>query len=63
MYGSNFILLYAAVQFSHLHSVKRMSIPYCIFLPLCHRLFQIEASVLFSFFNFFLIYFFKLVGG
>ena len=30
---SNFILLYVAVQFSQNHLLKRLSLPYCIFLP------------------------------
>ena len=30
---SNFILLHVAVQFSQLHLLKRLSLPYCIFLP------------------------------
>ena len=29
----NFILLYGAVQFSQHHLWKRLSLPYCIFLP------------------------------
>ena len=37
MYGvrkcSNFILLHVAVQFSHHHLLKRLSLPHCIFLP------------------------------
>ena len=39
MYGvrklSNFILLCVAVQFFHHHSLKRLSLPHCIFLPPC----------------------------
>ena len=30
---SNFILLHVAVQFSQHHLLKRLSLPYCIFLP------------------------------
>ena len=30
---SNFILLHVAVQFSQHHSLKRLSLPHCIFLP------------------------------
>ena len=30
---SNYILLYAAVQFSQYHLLKRLSLPHCIFLP------------------------------
>ena len=30
---SNFILLHVAVQFSQHHLLKRLSFPYCIFLP------------------------------
>ena len=30
---SNFILLHVAVQFSQHHSLKRLSLPYCMFLP------------------------------
>ena len=30
---SNFILLHVAVQFSHLHLLKRLSFLHCIFLP------------------------------
>ena len=30
---SSFILLHVAVQFSEHHLLKRLSLPYCIFLP------------------------------
>ena len=30
---SNYILLHVAVQFSWHHSLKRLSLPHCIFLP------------------------------
>ena len=30
---SNFILLHVAVQFSKHHSLKKLSLPHCIFLP------------------------------
>jgi len=30
---SNFILLHEAVQFPQYHLLKRLSLPYCIFLP------------------------------
>ena len=30
---SNFILLHVAIQFSHHHLLKRLSLPHCIFLP------------------------------
>ena len=30
---SNFILLHVAVQFSHHHLLKRLSLPHCLFLP------------------------------
>ena len=30
---SNFILLHVAVQFSQHHLLKRLSLPYCIFVP------------------------------
>ena len=35
---SNSNLLYVVVQFSQYHLLKRLSFPYCIFLPLCCRL-------------------------
>ena len=31
---SNFILLHVAIQFSHFHLLKRLSLPHCIFLSL-----------------------------
>ena len=30
---SNFILLHVAIQFSQHHFLKKLSLPYCIFLP------------------------------
>ena len=30
---SNFIILHVAVQFSQFHSLKRLYLPHCIFLP------------------------------
>ena len=35
---SNFILLYVAVQFSQQHLLKRLSLPYFIFLPLLSKM-------------------------
>ena len=35
---SNFILLCVAVQFSHYHLLKRLSLPHCIFLPLLSKI-------------------------
>ena len=34
---SDFILLHVAVQFSQHHFMKRLSLPHCIFLPLCQN--------------------------
>ena len=35
---SNFILLHVAIQFSHHHLLKRLSLPHCIFLPPLSRI-------------------------
>ena len=35
---SDFILLHVAVQFSHHHLLKRLSLPRCIFLPPLSRI-------------------------